>query len=74
MSEGLSKFNEGGISNEDEQKKARIDVIRYEIMQIERKIMKLNIHRKPDSEAEISSLHERQAELLTELQQLENEN
>lgn len=73
MNEGLPKFGDGGIPNENEQKIRRIEAIRNEIMQIERQVLDLKIHRKPDSDTQISSLHEKQEELLTELQQLENE-
>lgn len=52
---------------------SRIDIIRHELMQIERQVMDLKIHYKADSETEISRLHLRQSELLAELQQLENE-
>lgn len=74
MKEGIPKFEIGFISDENEKIKARIEAIRYKLMEIERKIMYLKIHPTPDSEAEISRLKHKQTELLAELQQLENAN
>lgn len=75
MKEGSSNFEGQNENNklDPEQKKLRIDAIRYELMQIERQVMKLKIHRTASSDQEVEVLHAKQKELLEELQKLENE-
>jgi hypothetical protein len=51
----------------------RRDAIKRELMQIERQVMKLKIHRTANSDQEVEVLHSKQKELLEELQKLENE-
>jgi len=49
---------------------SKIDILKGELMQIERQVMELKKHPSADSEQEIERLYERQKEILDELQRL----
>jgi hypothetical protein len=80
MTEGQSNFEGQNINNDlnAEQKKLRIDEIRRELMHLEREMMdhRRHLHKHVDDPEvlhKIALAEERQKELLTEIQQLENE-
>ena len=49
---------------------SKIEILKGELMRIERQVMQIKKHPLADSEEEIKRLHERQKEILDELQRL----